>query len=56
MYIGKITCPLSKVTAKSEFPIRTKEDIPFINVYDMPDDEQPFDISDIIAQRKKERL
>ena len=56
MYIGKITCPLSKVTAKSEFQIRTKEDIPFINVYDMPDDEQPFDISDIIAQRKKERL
>lgn len=55
MYIGKITCPLSQVTAKSEFPIRTVEDIPFINVYEMPDDDTPFDISDIIRERKQKK-
>ena len=53
MYIGKITCPLSMVSAKSEFPIRCKEDVPFIDVYQMPDDDQPFDLSDIIAKRKR---
>jgi Predicted flavin-nucleotide-binding protein len=55
MYIGKITCPMSKVTAKSEFPIRTIEDVPFLNVYEMPDDETPFDLSDIIAKKKNSK-
>ena len=40
------------VTAKSEFPLRTVEDVPFLNVYEQEDDEIPFDISDIIADRK----
>ena len=53
MYIGVITCPLSQVTAKSEFPIRTVEDVPFINVYEMEDDDTPFDLSDIIQDRRE---
>ena len=53
MYIGVITCDMNNVTAKSEFPIRTVDDVPFINVYDMEEDTIPFDISDIIANRKR---
>lgn len=53
MYIGVIECDMKDVTAKAEFPIRTKEDVPFLDIYHMPKDEIPFDISDIIAKRKK---
>ena len=53
MYIGVIECDMKDVTAKSEFPIRKKEDVPFLDVYNMPQDDTPFDISDIIAKRKK---
>lgn len=52
MYIGVVECDLKDVTAKSEFPLRTVEDVPFLNVYEQEDDEVPFDISDIIADRK----
>lgn len=52
MYIGIITCDLKDVTAKSEFPLRKPEDVPFMNVYEMEDDDTPFDLSDIIAERK----
>ena len=51
IYIGVIECDLKDVTAKSEFPLRTVEDVPFLNVYEQEDDEIPFDISDIIADR-----
>ena len=53
MYIGMIICEMDQVTAKSEFPLRKVEDVPFVNVYDMPFDETPFDISDIIEKRRK---
>lgn len=52
MYIGVITCDMKNVTAKSEFPLRKVEDVPFIDVYSMPKDDVPFDISDIIQNRK----
>ena len=52
MYIGVIRCPLETVTAKSEFPLRTIEDVPFMNVYEKELDDTPFDISDIIQDRK----
>ena len=55
MYIGVITCDLKDVTAKSEFPIRSIEAVPFINVSGVETDETPFDISDIIAKRKAEK-
>lgn len=53
MYIGMIVCDMENVTAKSEFPLRKPEDVPFINVYELPEDTEPFDISDIIEKRKK---
>ncbi len=55
MYIGLIICDMKNVTAKSEFPLRKVEDVPFLNVYEMPEDLKPFDISDIIEKRKKEK-
>ena len=51
MYIGLIVCDMKDVTAKSEFPIRSIEDVPFIDVYSMEPDDTPFDISDIIAAK-----
>ena len=53
MYIGMIVCDMENVTAKSEFPLRKPEDVPFINVYELPVDTEPFDISDIIEKRKE---
>ena len=55
IYMGIITCDMADVTAKSEMPLRTVEDVPFINVYEQPDDDEPFDISDIIADRRARR-
>lgn len=55
MYIGVVECDLKDVAAKSEFPIRTVEDVPFLNIYEQEDDEVPFDISDIIADRKAKK-
>ncbi len=55
MYIGVTRCSFQDVTAKSEFPLRTPEDVPFMNVYEQQEDERPFDISDIIADRKVRR-
>ena len=55
MYIGMIVCDMANVTAKSEFPLRTVEDVPFIDVYSVPEDHEPFDIRDIIEARKKKR-
>lgn len=48
MYIGIIICKMDPVAAKSEFPLRKVEDVPFINVY-----VKPLDISDIIEKRKQ---
>lgn len=53
IYIGKITCPWSMITAKSEFPLRIPEDVPFINVYEVEEDLTPFDIRDIVEKRRK---
>lgn len=55
MYIGVVRCPWEDVTAKSEFPLRSVEDVPFVDVYTMPEDETPFDLSDIVAARKERR-
>ncbi len=53
MYMLKITCPMDQVTDKSGFPLRTVEDVPFVDVYSVPEDNTPFDIRDIIAKRKQ---
>ncbi|MEG0367289.1 MAG: pyridoxamine 5'-phosphate oxidase family protein [Coprobacillus sp.] len=54
MNIYEIVCDMKDVTAKSEFPLRTIEDVPFMDIYSQEDDQTPFDISDIIAERKRQ--
>lgn len=49
----KIVCPQDQVFGKSEFPIRTLEDVPFIDPYSQPYDETPYDISDLEARAKR---
>ena len=53
MYMLKISCPMDQVTDKSGFPLRTVEDVPFVDVYSVPEDNAPFDIRAIIAKRKQ---
>lgn len=55
MYIGMIVCEWENVSAKSEFPLRTIDDVPFIDVYNVPEDSEPFDLKDIIAAAKARR-
>lgn len=37
IYMGVITCDLKDVTAKSEVPIHSIEEVPFVNVYELED-------------------
>lgn len=54
LYMGIIRCDLKDVTAKSEFPLRKVEDVPFMDVKNLPMDTTPFDIRDLIeAHRPK---
>ena len=39
IYICQIECDMKDVTAKSEFPLKTKEDVPFIDVYHIEDEK-----------------
>ena len=55
IYMGVIACDLSDVTGKSEFPLRKPEDVPFINVYEMPDDDTPLDYSGLIEKNNRIR-
>lgn len=55
IYMGIITCDLKDVTAKSEFPLRTIEDVPFLDIYSLEDDDTPFDLSDIIKERRNSK-
>lgn len=51
--ILKIVCPADQVFGKSEFPVRTVEDVPFADPYSRPYDEAPYDISDLEAREKR---
>ncbi len=52
MYICEVVCSLKDVTAKSEFPLRTIEDVPMLDVYSAEEDHTPFDLTDIIEKNK----
>ena len=55
MYIGVTACAWEDVTAKSEFPLRSVEDVPFMDMRAQEPDDTPFDISDIVAALKERR-
>ena len=50
MLVYKIVCNADQVTAKAEFPVRTAEDVPFADVYNLPEDKTPFDIGDLLSR------
>ncbi|MBQ1390690.1 MAG: pyridoxamine 5'-phosphate oxidase family protein [Firmicutes bacterium] len=47
-----IECDWEDVSAKTETPVRTPEDVPFPDVYGLPEDMEPFDISDLLEERE----
>ncbi|MHB1314346.1 MAG: pyridoxamine 5'-phosphate oxidase family protein [Christensenellales bacterium] len=52
MIVCKIECDAANVTAKAEFPVRSAGDVPFADVYSLPEDNEPFDISDLLLSRR----
>ena len=51
MYLYVIECDWQDVSGKTETPVRSPEDVPFVDVYAVPEDQTPYDISDLLAQR-----
>ena len=50
MYV--VECDWQDVSGKTETPVRKPEDVPFVDVYNVPEDNEPFDISDLLRERK----
>lgn len=50
MYV--VECDWEDVSGKTETPVRKPEDVPFVDVYNVPEDNEPFDISDLLIERK----
>ncbi len=50
MYV--IECDWEDVSGKTETPVRKPEDVPFVDVYHVPEDNEPFDISDLLETRE----
>ena len=47
-----IECDWEDVSGKTETPVRKPEDVPFVDVYSVPEDNEPFDISDLLRERE----
>ena len=47
MDVYEITCPWDQVTGKTEWPVRSRADLPFADVASLPEDDTPFDVSDL---------
>lgn len=48
MYV--IECDWQDVSGKTETPVRTPEDVPFPDVHALPEDHEPYDISDLLVR------
>lgn len=53
MHMLQVTCRRDNVFAKSEFPLRSVDDVPFTDVYGSETDNVPFDIADLQARPKR---
>ncbi len=49
----KVTCRWEDVSGKSEHPVRTPEDVPIPDVYNLPEDNTPYDDQDLKESRPK---
>ena len=47
-----IECDWEDVSAKTESPVRSVEDVPFVDWYNVPEDNERYDISDLKAERE----
>jgi nitroimidazol reductase NimA-like FMN-containing flavoprotein (pyridoxamine 5'-phosphate oxidase superfamily) len=54
MNLYVVECNLNNVTGKTECPVRNVNDVPFKNVYDLPIDEEPYEIGDLIDHLPKD--
>jgi len=52
MYV--IECNWEDVSGKTETPVRSPDDVPFVDVYSVPEDQNPYDQSDLRLTRKNE--
>ena len=50
MYV--IECNWEDVSGKTETPVRKPEDVPFVDVYNVPEDNELYDISDLFRARE----
>lgn len=50
MYV--IECDWADVSGKTETPVRKPEDVPFVDVYNVPEDNEPYEDSDLFETRK----
>lgn len=56
MDLYAIECDWQDVSGKTETPVRRPEDVPFPDVYRLPEDHEPYDVSDLLAERPNEIL
>ena len=49
-----IECDWQDVSGKTETPVRRPEDVPFPDVYGLPEDHEPYDVGDLLAERPNE--
>ncbi|WP_298016549.1 pyridoxamine 5'-phosphate oxidase family protein [uncultured Dysosmobacter sp.] len=54
MNMYMITCDWQDVSGKTETPVRCPEDVPFPDVYGVPEDNTPYDITDLLSERPDE--
>ena len=50
MYV--MECNWEDVSGKTETPVRKPEDVPFVDVYNVPEDSEPYDESDLYVTRE----
>lgn len=50
MYV--IECNWEDVSGKTEIPVRRPEDVPFVDVYNVPEDNEPYDDTDLYLTRE----
>ena len=45
-------CDWEDVSGKTESPVRNANDVPFVDVYNVPEDNEPYDSSDLFTDRE----
>lgn len=51
MNMYQIECDWDMVYGKSEQPVRTVEDVPYLDVFNMPEDNTPYYVADLLSRK-----